>query len=94
MCDEACFSLFAHSYAVSISPSSLASYLHVFGWGGTQPVSLSRNFFTLYQDCINLRIKTHTTKNIINNKLLLWQRGVGSVCGDSVLKPLHSSLLE
>ena len=33
-------------------------------------------YFTLYQDCINLRIKTHTTKNIINNKLLLWQRGV------------------
>src|SRR4029434_2458902 len=39
-------------------------------------VTLLGNFFTLYQDCINLRIKPHTTKNIINNKLLLWQRGV------------------
>src|SRR4029434_9164312 len=35
-----------------------------------------REFFTLYQDCINLRIKKHTTKKIINNRLLLWQRGV------------------
>ena len=35
-----------------------------------------RDLFHPYQDCINLRIKTHTTKNIINNWLLLWQRGV------------------
>ena len=46
-----------------------------------------RDFFTLYQDCINLRIKTHTTKNIINNKLLLWQRGVH---GFSPLVHIHS----
>src|SRR4029434_8951385 len=35
-----------------------------------------RDLFHPFQDCINLRIKTHTTKNKINNRLLLWQRGV------------------
>ena len=36
---------------------------------------------------VNLRIKTHTTKNIINNKLLLWQRGVH---GFRTLVNIHS----
>src|SRR4029434_288570 len=38
-----------------------------------------RDLFHPFQDCNNLRIKTHTTKNIINNKLLLWRRGVNGV---------------
>ena len=36
-------------------------------------------YFTLLRTVINLRIKTHTTKNIINNWLLLWRRGVNGV---------------
>ena len=73
---------------------SMSHYLHFlkrssFNFTPIQFVlrSFVRDLFHPFQDCINLRIKTHTTKNIINNWLLLWQRGVN---GSRPLINIHS----
>ena len=48
-------------------------------WDSDRWTKLLGIYFTLLRTVINLRIKSHTTKNIINNWLLLCQRGVNGV---------------